>query len=204
MARLRSYERFGRAEAIEKARAAGRYNGSHWVHAHELRSHADSYTAVLGSGDRVRLDSLDAAMRRRLLWSPDGQPEPLAFFLTQQGVPVADEGLWNYYFRAASRVYNRDREVADHMWVTPHMLRHSMATSLLGYLCDALLSADPDELADPANVVLARHVYDPVRELMRLLGHRRLESTYRYVHTLRRNQDAVAATVSKWDREMPT
>ena len=113
----------------------------------------NGFVKVLGKGQKERLVPVTQtalqAIKDYLACRPN--PQPLeALFLNKNGTPLTGDGL-AYIFKNTAIVSHLARRV------TPHSLRHSFATHLLGHGCD-------------------------LRSLQEMLGHKSLATTQVYTH----------------------
>ena len=113
----------------------------------------NGFVKVLGKGRKERLVPVTQtalqAIKDYLACRKNPQPQE-ALFLNKNGTPLTGDGL-AYIFKHTA--------VASHLarHVTPHSLRHSFATHLLGHGCD-------------------------LRSLQEMLGHKSLSTTQIYTH----------------------
>lgn len=113
----------------------------------------NGFVKVLGKGRKERLVPVTQtalqAIKDYLACRKNPQPQE-ALFLNKNGTPLTGDGL-AYIFKNTA--------IASHLarHVTPHSLRHSFATHLLGHGCD-------------------------LRSLQEMLGHKSLSTTQIYTH----------------------
>ena len=108
---------------------------------------------MLGKGRKERLVPVTQAALQALKDYLATRPNPQAtdaLFLNKNGLPLTGDGL-AYLFKNTAIASNLARRV------TPHSLRHSFATHLLGNGCD-------------------------LRSLQEMLGHKSLSTTQVYTH----------------------
>jgi site-specific recombinase XerD len=172
---LWTYVEVDRAEAVARARAAGRYEelGNALIVDHPRRA------AVRLGGRWVGVDRLDPGQRARLLRrTPDGL-EPAALWLGGDGMPLTLHA-WKSVFRAAS---DRCARLGVAIYCHPHMLRHCFAVTTLEHLQRGHLS-----MLGAMNPEQRRHYQmvfgDPLDWVRRRLGHRSVETTQIYLHIL--------------------
>jgi site-specific recombinase XerD len=169
------YMELERAEAVERARAAGRYE--HLDDA--LLVDDPSRPRVQVGGGRVEVAKLDPEQRARLLVATPQGLEPAMLWLREDGLPTTTKA-WQGVFRDSNA---RCRRHGVKLRAHPHMLRHSYAVITLerlqrGHLRD-LEQKNPEY----------RHSYqmifgDPLRWVSIRLGHATQETTMIYLHTL--------------------
>ncbi|PXY17028.1 tyrosine-type recombinase/integrase [Prauserella muralis] len=173
------YIRFDRAEVVERARERGIYDRVADPLVVEDPQRA-SLPPRRSGGRRVAVESLGHRERRRLfIRGEDGLLEPAALWLTEDGLPVMP-GTWKSMFQDANdRCVRHGVALRCH----PHLLRHSFAVVTL----EQLQREHIRELArmSPAQRTSYEQVFgDPQDWVRRRLGHRSLESTFTYLHTL--------------------
>lgn len=174
------YMAFERAEAVEHARARGRYE-----------TLADPLIVEDPTRPRVRRVQPDGRVRwagvdrlghreraRLLLRTPDGL-QPAALWLDEQGMPIGVHAWKKVFATANQRCLHAGVDLRCH----PHALRHTFAVVTLeqlqrGHLRDL-------EQMNPRQ----RHSYqmvfgDPLRWVSLRLGHKSTQATLVYLHTL--------------------
>ncbi|MFB7475575.1 integrase [Kitasatospora sp. NPDC056184] len=164
-----------RAEAVEYARESGVYE--------RIRNPlivADPLDPVVViEGQRIAVERLTHAERRRLLIdTPDGL-EPAALWLNEQGLPSA-RSCWQEVFKAANRRCTRHRL---NLRAHPHALRHSFAVITL----EQLWRGHIQDMAamNPGQRQTHQMVFgDPLNWVRIRLGHRSVVTTLRYLHAL--------------------
>jgi site-specific recombinase XerD len=170
------YVEMERADAVEQARQQGIYQRIRDPLLIEDRSRP----FVLMDGKQQKLGKLKPAERRRLLiCTDDGGLEPAALWLNESGMP-SERSCWQDVFKAANR---RCVRLGLQLRCHPHMLRHSFAVITL----EQLWRGHIQELA--AMTPNQRQTYqmvfgDPLRWVQMRLGHRFIQTTQRYLHTL--------------------
>lgn len=122
--------------------------------------------------------SLDAR-RRFVERHKDGSVQPVALWLGEHGSMLSPE-RWRDIFAAASK---RCTDMGYPVDVSPHTLRHTFAVNMLEKLIRAMLATtNHDELKSaPGARAYRRLIGDPLRQLQRMLGHRSITTTYRYL-----------------------
>ena len=124
--------------------------------------------AKLGRAERARL----------LVVTPDGW-EPAALWLNESGLPGTAAG-YREVFKAANR---RCRRLGLAVSAHPHALRHSFAVIELEHLWRGHL--EQLQQMNPQGRMTYQRVYgDPLLWVSRRLGHRSIETTAIYLHTL--------------------
>jgi site-specific recombinase XerD len=199
---LWDYIRFDRAELIEQARRHGTYErlaGTLLVEDPQLASIAPGSQA----GSRRRpVATLSPRHRRRLFICGTDGLEPAALWLNKLGLPVMP-GTWQSMFSAANdRCQRHDIGLRAH----PHLLRHTYAVVTL----EQLQREHIRELGamNPAQRTTYEQVFgDPLDWVRRPLGHRSVETTFKYLHTLNEleMETRLALVPDEWDTgRMPT
>lgn len=172
---LWTYVEVDRAEAVTRARLAGRYDTMRDA---LVVDHPTRVAVRLGSR-WVGVDRLDPAQRTRLLRRTSEGLEPAALWLGGDGMPLTLHA-WKSLFRAAS---DRCARLGLAIYCHPHMLRHSFAVITLEHLQRGHLS-----MLGAMNPEQRRHYQmvfgDPLDWVRRRLGHRSVETTQKYLHTL--------------------
>ncbi|WP_460431816.1 hypothetical protein, partial [Amycolatopsis echigonensis] len=191
------YVRFERAELIEIARDRGTYDALP-----DLLVVEDRERAVLASGRRggrgMPVESLDHRQRRRLfVRGPDGL-EPAALWLTDQGLPVMP-GTWKSMFGDANKRCCR-HEVA--IRVHAHLLRHTYAVVTLEQLQREHIRELAEMTSTRQRTSYEQVFGDPLDWVRRRLGHRSVETTFKYLHTLNElaMETRLALIPDDWDR----
>jgi site-specific recombinase XerD len=170
------YVEMERADAVEQARERGIYERIRDPLVIEDRSRP----FVLMGGERQKVGKLNHDERRRLLIRTDnGGLEPAALWLNEYGLPSRPSG-WQEAFKSANRRCARFRlRLRCH----PHMLRHSFAVITL----EQLWRGHIQELATmtPVQRQTFQMVFgDPLNWVRMRLGHRSIQTTQIYMHTL--------------------
>jgi site-specific recombinase XerD len=196
---LAAYARIDRAEVIEQARAAGRYEMPGALIVEEPGS---DVVAAGRRGRRVRIEDLDPAARRRLLVRTGAGLEPGMFWLGEDGTPLT-VSTWKSMFAAANaRCARAGLAVRAHA----HLLRHTFAVVTLEQLQRGHIAALGD--LDPAQRGHYTRVFgDPLDWVRRRLGHRSVVTTSIYLHALAELEmgTRMALVPSTWEdpRRMP-
>jgi site-specific recombinase XerD len=169
------YVELERAQAVEEARAKGRYQQIRDPLIVEDRRRP---VVVIG-GRRLGVDKLDGAERRRLLIRTENGLEPAALWLGESGLPSMPSG-WQQVFKDAN---GRCARLGVRIRCNPHLLRHSFAVITL----EQLWRGHIQELAGmvPAQRQTYQMVFgDPLNWVRMRLGHRSVQTTQIYLHTL--------------------
>ena len=147
---------------------------------------------LAGDERKTSVDQLTPSERARLVDKRTGAP--LALWLTEDGRP-APMAAWQAIFTRASE---RCRRLGfDDIDVTPHMLRHSFAVHMLALLLREQVGWMVNERSQAMGSAYRRLIGDPLLKLQRLMGHRRIESTYLYLDHTEESQAIVDAAVGE-------
>ncbi|MEV5920019.1 site-specific integrase [Streptomyces pseudogriseolus] len=169
------YVEMERAEAIEDARDAGVYDRIR----DPLIITDRAKPFVMVEGERLTVDQLGHAERRRLLIdTPDGL-EPAALWINENGLP-SKGSCWQEAFKTANK---RTRRLRLGVRAHPHALRHSYAVITL----EQLWRGHIQDLAEmnPAQRRTHQMIFgDPLNWVRLRLGHRSVTTTLRYLHAL--------------------
>lgn len=171
--------------------------GTGGVRVDGLLARRTSFTDFVHSNElkRRKIGEASLEVRRRLVeLLPDGSAQPVALWIGEHGAMLSPD-RWRDIFAAASQ---RCTSLGFPMDVSPHTLRHTFAVSMLERLIRAVLSkTDQDQLADsPGAQAYRRLIGDPLRQLQRMLGHRSITTTYRYLTHL---DEAVEISLRAYD-----
>ncbi|WP_327322657.1 integrase [Streptomyces sp. NBC_01210] len=186
-----------RAEAIERAQREGRYErlpGLVIVTGHNPRRRALRVRTPHGGSATVSLDVLEPAERHRLFREAQGGLEPLAVWLSVNGMPHQAHSWENTFAAANSRVAEawarsrwpgfedlreeerRRRAAQCPLWARPHMMRHSYA---LGWY--SILSAVWEQrlrgFTEAEKRAFREQFGDIWYQLATMLGHRNPQTT---------------------------
>lgn len=173
-----------RAEAVARARTAGRYRdlpNARWVTAVEHhRSKGASF--VFSGGSTATVGNLDAAERMQLFTTlRDGRPEPLMVWLREDGMPQQPQG-WNKVFETANeRVAARFSAIGHAgrtVVLSPHSLRFSYALFVLAALHRALDRKNGWTASDPYDENRYLQAYTIVQDLLGHVDVRTTKETY--------------------------
>jgi integrase len=173
---LAAYSEFDRPEAIDYARSRGIYDR---IRRPLIIEDPDRPEVLVpgqhGTRHLTKLAQLTPAERRRVLIDgPDGL-EPAAFWLSEQGRPVA-LSTWKGLFADGNR---RCAEQGSDLRCHPHMLRHTFAVVTL----EQLQRGHIQNLADlnPEQRTHYTRVFgDPADWVRRRLGHASQTTTLKY------------------------
>ena len=180
IAELVSYAEIDRAEVIEHARTAGRYNRLRRpLVVEDPARPVVSQRQPGGAIRRIKVTQLDIEGRRRLLIDGPGGLEPAAFWLSEHGSPVAVP-TWKDMFTDATR---RCRRQGVNLSAHAHLLRHTFAVVTLEQLqrgqIAALTALSPEQRGH-----YTRIFGDPLDWVRRRLGHRSVVTTQIYLDAL--------------------
>lgn len=144
------------------------------------------------SGVRMRdFERVDPENRRRLVTSGERSAVPFVgpgvIWLSEDGGPMHPGSFDTIFRRARERCRAFGRDIP----ITPHVLRHNYALGMLSGIMRALLSARERS----AFLELA---IDPLGELARLMGHRSVDTTRKYLTYLREADEIISEAVDSW------
>ena len=172
------YIRFDRAELIEQARRRGTYDRISAKLLVEDPQYAEIAPRTVG-GRRRPVETLNPRQRRRLFVCGAEGLEPATLWLNRHGLPVMP-GTWQSMFGDAN---DRCRRHEVRLRAHPHLLRHTYAVVTL----EQLQREHIRELVamNPAQRTTYEQIFgDPLDWVRRRLGHRSVETTFKYLHTL--------------------
>jgi site-specific recombinase XerD len=188
---LWTYLEVDRAEAVQAARDAGRYE-----RIAEVLVEEPTRASVRIGGRLVGVDRLDPQQRRRLLVRTGTGLEPAALWLGEDGMPLGVRA-WKSMFRTASE---RCRDLRVDIYCHAHLLRHTFAVTTLEHLQRGHLA-----VLGEMNPQQRRHYQmvfgDPLDWIRRRLGHRSIETTAVYLHVLAEleMQTRLALVADAWE-----
>jgi len=186
------YVEMERADAVAAARAAGLYDRIH----DPLIVEDPQLGRVRVGRQWVRVAQLDPDERRRLLVRTDHGLEPAALWLTRRGTP-ATVSAWQQVFKDAN---TRCARHAVRIRCHPHALRHSFAVITLEQLWRGHLATLGEMNLDQRETY--QMVFgDPLNWVRMRLGHRSVETTQLYLHTLQEleTQTRMALVPDSWE-----
>src|SRR6266508_982696 len=184
------YVEIERAEAVEHARICGLYEQ---IPDPLLIEDAARPVARIG-GQRLPVSKLDHAERARLLVTTAGGWEPAALWLNESGLPGTVAGYREIFKDANRRCRRHGLAVTAH----PHALRHSFAVIELEQLWRGHLE-QLQELSPKGRMTYQRVYGDPLLWVSRRLGHRSIETSAIYLHTLQElEMETRMALVPDW------
>lgn len=151
---------------------------------------------VLIGGQRVKVSSLNAEERLRLLVATPAGLEPASLWLNESGQPSRPAGWQQMFKNANARCATQGVRLSCH----PHMLRHSFAVITL----EQLWRGHIKELAGmvPAQRQTYQMVFgDPLNWVRMRMGHRSIVTTQVYLHTLQEleMQTRMALIPDEWE-----
>lgn len=182
-----------RALAVSRGRADGRYDRR----SHLVAENVDDRAVVI-DGRRVSLSLLRPDERLRLLVKcRDGDLEPAALWLTEQGQPVAAD-TWRSAFQRAN---DRCQGFGLRVDASPHTLRHTFAVHMLARLIQVQIG-DLSGRPDARRAAYRRIAFDPLRKLQALLGHAHVSTTFIYLDSLAEAQELVEDAIGRFAEEL--
>jgi site-specific recombinase XerD len=169
------YMELERAEAVERAQAAGVYDRLDDA----LLVEDPTQPRVRVRGGWVKVAKLDPEQRARLLVATPQGLEPAALWLREDGLPTSTKAWQGVFNDANARCRRHGVDLRAH----PHMLRHSFAVITLerlqrGHLRD--LEHKHPEYRRSYQMVFG----DPLRWVSMRLGHAHIDTTLKYLHVL--------------------
>ncbi|MDH6128824.1 recombinase XerD [Kitasatospora sp. GP82] len=152
------------------------------------------------------ISAMDAALRKITVFEADHGLEAMALFVGRPGLMVSNQRWEQVFASAHSRAQRLSAEcettVEMPRSVRIHDLRHTFAVYMLEMMTEILRAQDAEEFARSGRVptYAADHqARNPFLTLMGLLGHRRPESTMRYLTYKKRTNLLVAQAVQAWN-----
>ncbi|QSE87789.1 integrase (plasmid) [Rhodococcus pseudokoreensis] len=175
-----------RAEAIERARRAGRYDRIPGVRIVTGCNRTNRTVYILTPSGRtpISLDVLAPEERLRLFRTTDAGLEPLAVWLGNDGMPKQAHS-WEKTFQTANTRIRRqwaaahgkdDDTIECPLWARPHMARHSFALKWFSIL-SVVWSRQLEGFTDREKRDLREQFGDVWFQLATLLGHSSPEVT---------------------------
>ncbi|MET3176632.1 UNVERIFIED_ORG: site-specific recombinase XerD [Arthrobacter sp. UYCu721] len=174
---LAAYAEVDRREVIDAARSKGRYRrlGKGAL----IVDPGGAVASAPGSPAKAKVSELTPEERRLLFVDGPNGPEPAAFWLNEQGMPMA-VSTWKDLFRqATARCAAHGLSLHAHA----HLLRHTFAVLTLEQLQRGHIAALAE--LDPAQRTHYTRVFgDPLDWVRRRLGHKSVTTTQIYLHAL--------------------
>ena len=174
LAAIRTYRKWGRADAVRRAQEQGRYADvpGMMIQMSVTKNRQMVYRDQRSNEKMVSLDSLDAGERRRVFVEGDDGVEPAMVWLTEAGLPMPHT-TWQKVFQVANARCEAEG-LADRS-CNPHALRHSFA---LRWLCVFKWAHEQRFGLTPQERDELRRTYgDPFTMVSQLLGHSSRETT---------------------------
>lgn len=190
------YVEIERAEAVERARNDGLYEEI----ADPLIIEDPAEPVVRIGGRRLPVGKLDHRDRARLLISTGDGWEPAVLWLNESGLPGTSAGYCEIFKGANRRCLGHGLTETTHA----HALRHSFAVIELEHLWRGHL--EQLQQMNPQGRMTYQRVYgDPLLWVSRRLGHRSIETTAIYLHTLQEleMQTRLALVPDWWEHAGP-
>lgn len=191
---LWDYIEVDRCEAIELARSRGTYEQ---LSSALVVDDAQRPAVTSQSGGRKRpVETLTPRQRQSLLVRRPEGLEPAALWLTGDGLPVRPR-TWQSMFHAANVRCGR-HEVG--LRVHPHLLRHTFAVVTLEQLQREHIR-ELGTMTSEQRTSYEQIFGDPLDWVRRRLGHRSVETTFKYLHTLNElaMETRLALVPEEWD-----
>ncbi len=187
---VRDYVEIERAEAVERARRDGLYAQI----AGPLIIENPAEPVVRVGGRQLPVGKLDHRDRVRLLVRAGDGLEPAALWLNESGLAGTSAGYREIFKDANRRCLRHGMIVTTHA----HALRHSFAVIELEHLWRGHL--EQLQAMTPQGRMTYQRVYgDPLLWVSRRLGHRSIETTAIYLHTLQElEMETRLALISDW------
>jgi integrase len=188
-----------RQEVIELARSRGTYDDL----ASALVVEDPERPVVIppqSDGRKRPVETLKPRQRRNLLVRRTAGLEPAALWLNQDGLPMRPR-TWQSMFTAANERCARHGVV---LRAHPHLLRHTYAVVTLEQL-------QREHIRELRTMTSAQRTSyeqifgDPLDWVRRRLGHRSVETTFKYLHTLNElaMETRMALVPNEWDAPSP-
>ncbi|WP_405682319.1 recombinase XerD [Streptomyces sp. NBC_00057] len=155
--------------------------------------------------------AMDAELRARTMIEGEHGLEPMALFVGRHGRMLTSQRWEQVFLDAHARtlriIEERDLELEMPRQVRIHDLRHTFADYMLELLTELLRKQDAEEYARSGRVPVyaADHQSrNPFLTVMGLLGHRRPESTMRYLTYKKNSNLLVAQAIKEWNDQDST
>lgn len=211
---LRELDMYRRTERAAAVRASG---GALYRRRAELFVVTDidlrqmKLTGVLDGRRRTfRVETMTADLRRRAVVEGDHGLEAMALFVGRGGRMPTKQRWEQVFDEAHLRTLRISKEYATDV-VMPsririHDTRHTFAIYMLQLLTQLVLREEAERLSNGGpGAFLTDHVSrNPLLILQRLLGHRRVESTMRYLRYLRDTNALVNKAIEEWNDQETT
>ncbi|MGW9173789.1 site-specific integrase [Streptomyces decoyicus] len=213
-ATLREIDFYRRTERAKTVRAAARTLYRHRAElfvVNDINSRQGKLSGVLHGRRRTFvIKDMDAKLRRITVIEGDRQLEPMALFVGRGGRMLSGQ-RWHQIFGDAHLRALRISEEYKVKSVVPtvfkiHDLRHTFAVFMLQLLTE-LVAKEEAELRRMGGhtAYLADHISkSPQLTVQRLLGHRQLQSTMRYLRYIRKTNLLVARAIADWNSQDTT
>jgi site-specific recombinase XerD len=176
---LKLYRELDRVEAVETARERRAYGRLRRPLVVENPGEPVVTVSGRAGRQRVKLEHLDHRDRRRVLIDTPEGLEPAAFWLSEDGWPMAVSTWKGVFAEANERCDRADLGLRAH----PHLLRHTFAVVTLEQLQRGHLR-ELGELTPGQRTHYTRVFGDPLDWVRRRLGHRSVTTTQIYLHAL--------------------
>ena len=140
-------------------------------------------------GRKVLAEHLtDPERTKAAIMRPDGTIEPLALIVVEGGLPPAKRTLNNIFNDASARIADLDDAARppEHLTVTPHVMRHTFAVSMLA----ALMQEGRDRHGNPYHLLAS-----PTTTIQQLLGHADASTTQVYLFAAERYSEEIPAAL---------
>lgn len=154
------------------------------------------------------IKAMDADLRARTMIEGEHGLEPMALFVGRHGRMISNQRWEQIFLDAHARtlriIEEHGLELEMPNQVRIHDLRHSFAIYMLELLTELLRKQDAEEFARSGRVpaYAADHQSrNPFLTVMRLLGHRRPESTMRYLTYKKKSNLLVAQAIREWNEQ---
>nr|WP_294507114.1 site-specific integrase [uncultured Rhodopila sp.] len=196
---VRPYIREDRGNQVSKSSDRGLYRTVRdTIRVTAWRS-TDCVIATLAGRERRGYDALTQDQRRRM-FSIDREgmiTEPGLLWLSESGMGIDGGNIEKFFERACERCLR----FGIHLYVTPHILRHTFAVYMLSHLIKEAIGGLPEVRRQKQSLDqrLYREMFtDPLRTLQRLLGHASYITTFDYLTYIEEAEDFVEKAVASW------
>ncbi|MFE0650198.1 tyrosine-type recombinase/integrase [Streptomyces sp. NPDC059534] len=156
-----------------------------------------------------RVSAMTAEVRRLAVIEGDHGLEPMALFVGRGGRMLSKQ-RWNQIFDDA---HARTRRICEDEGLELEMparfrihdLRHTFAVIMLELLTRLVLEMEAERRRAGHDAYLAEHInLNALLMVQRLLGHKRVSSTMRYLRYIRRTNLLVARAIADWNDQNKT